>query len=253
MARKLYAGWVVVLGWVIANLLGVAAIGALILILPFLKSIPGVLVSSLIIGLPIGFAQWIALRRVAPISILWVLTISVGLILGLRFGPNLGGIWGFLDLDDESVLALALGPATIGLLVGLMQWLFLRGHFSKSLVWPLSSAIGLGLGTGLILATNLIDQSGIISIILVTVVYAITTGLAIAWLPASPASLRVIWLTPADSPFHLESGLRGEVVVNPLLDPPPKGWRKAFCPAQRYFRWEFGGCLPFIRSTPHSI
>jgi len=185
MARKLYAGWVVVLGWVIANLLGVAAIGAIILILPILKSIPGMLVSSLIIGLPIGFAQWIALRRVAPISILWVFTISAGLILGLRFGPILGGLWGFLD--DESVLALALGFATIGLLVGLMQWLFLRGHFSKSLVWPFSSAIGLGLGTGLVLATNLIDQSGIISIILVTVVYAITTGLVIAWLPASPS------------------------------------------------------------------
>ena len=91
MARKLYEVRGVILGWVIANFLGVAAIGVLILILPFLKSIPGMLVSSLIIGLPIGFAQWIALRRVAPISILWVLTISAGLILGLVVGPILAG------------------------------------------------------------------------------------------------------------------------------------------------------------------
>ena len=183
MARKLYEVRGVILGWIVANLLGVAAIGALSLI-PYLTSIPGRLVSSLIIGLPIGFAQWIALRRVAPISILWVLTISAGLLLGLVVSPILAGIfWGFLD--DESVLSLTAAYTTIGLLVGMAQWLFLRGHFTKSLVWLLSSAVGLGLGTGLVLVSNLIHQSGIISIILVVLVYAIATGLVMSWLPAS--------------------------------------------------------------------
>ena len=182
MARKLYEVRGVILGWIVANLLGVAAIGALSRI-PFLTSIRGMPVSSLIIGLPIGFAQWMALRRVAPISILWVLTISTGLLLGLVVSPILGGIWGFLE--DESVLSLTAAYTTIGLLVGLAQWLFLRGHFTKSLVWLLSSAVGLGLGTGLVLATNLIYQSGIVSIILVALVYAIATGLVISWLPAS--------------------------------------------------------------------
>jgi len=184
MARKLYEVGGVILGWIVANLLGVAAISALSLILPFLTSIPGMLVSSLIIGLPIGFAQWIALRRVAPISILWVLTISAGLLLGLVVSPILAGIfWGFLD--DESVLSLTAAYTIIGLLVGMAQWLFLRGHFAKSLVWPLSSAVGLGLGTGLVLVSNLIYQSGIVSIILVVLVYAIATGLVMSWLPAS--------------------------------------------------------------------
>jgi hypothetical protein len=185
MARKLYEVGRVILGWVIANLLGVAAVGALSLILPFLISIPGMLVSSLIIGLPIGFAQWIALRRVAAISILWVLTISAGLLLGLVVinSPIPSGIWGFLD--DESVLSLTAAYTTIGLLVGLAQWLFLRGHFTKSLVWLLSSAVGLGLGIGLVLASNLIDQSGLVSIILVVLVYTTATGLAISWMPVS--------------------------------------------------------------------
>ena len=184
MARKLFEVGGVILGWIVANLLGVAAIGALSLI-PFLTSIRGMLVSSLIIGLPIGFAQWIALRRVAPISILWVLTISAGLLLGLEVinSPIYGGIWGFLD--DESVLSLTAAYTSIGLLVGLAQWLFLRGHFTKSFVWLLSSAVGLGLGTGLVLVSNLINQSGIISIILVVLVYAIATGLVMSWLPAS--------------------------------------------------------------------
>ena len=184
MARKLYEVGGVILGWIVANLLGVAAIGALSLI-PFLTSIRGMLVSSLIIGLPIGLAQWIALRRVAAISILWVLTISAGLLLGLEVinSPIYGGIWGFLE--DESVLSLTAACTTIGLLVGLAQWLFLRGHFAKSLVWLLSSAVGLGLGSGLVLVSNLINQSGIISIILVVLVYAIATGLVMSWLPAS--------------------------------------------------------------------
>jgi hypothetical protein len=184
MVRRPYEAGGVILVWVIANSLGVATIGGLILIFPFLTSIPGMLVSSLIIGLPIGFAQWIALRRVAPISILWVLTISAGLLLGLVvINSPISGIWGFLE--DESVLSLAAAYTTIGLLIGLAQWLFLRGHFTRSLVWPLSSAVGLGLGIGLVLASNLIHQSGIISIILVFLVYAIATGLVISWLPAS--------------------------------------------------------------------
>ena len=182
MARKLYEVGGVILGWIVANLLGVAAIGALSRI-PFLTSIPGMLVSSLIIGLPIGLAQWIALRRVAPISVLWVLTISAGLLLGLVVSPILAGIWGFLD--DESVLSLTAACTTIAFFVGLSQWLLLRGHFTKSLVWLLSSAVGLGLGTGLVLVSNLINQSGLVSIILVALVYAIVTGLVISWLRAS--------------------------------------------------------------------
>ena len=184
MARKLYEVGRVILGWIVANLLGVAAIGVLVLILPFLTSIPGMLVSSLIIGLPIGLAQWIALRRVAPISILWALTISAGLLLGLVVvNSPISGIWGFLD--DESVLSLTADCTTIGLLIGLAQWLFLRGHFTRSLVWPLSSAGGLGLGIGVVLASDLINQSGVISIILVFLVYTIATGLVKSWLPAS--------------------------------------------------------------------
>lgn len=185
MTKKYYESGKVILGWIITNYLGVAAIWALIFILPFLTFIPGKLVSSLSIGLPIGFAQWIALRRVAPISILWVLTIPTGLILGLVV-INSPITVGFLDfLDDESIPSLTAACMTIGLLVGLAQWIFLWGHFTMSFIWPLSSAVGLGFGVLLVLATNLIDQSGLASIILVVLVYAVVTGLVISWLPVS--------------------------------------------------------------------
>lgn len=185
MTRKLYEARGVILGWIVANFLGVAAIGVLALI-PFLTSIPGRLVSSLLIGLPLGFAQWIALRRIAPISILWVLSISAALPIGLVVIPKIAGIWGFLD--DESVLSMTAFLATLGLIVGFVQWLVLRGHFAKSLVWLLSSAVGLGLGIGLVLASNLIDH-GLTSIIVVTLVYSVVTGLTISWMQASDTEI----------------------------------------------------------------
>jgi hypothetical protein len=173
----------IIFAWTVANFLGVAVVGLLSLF-PFLTSIRGKLVSSLLIGLPIGFAQWLALRRIAPISVLWVLTIPIGLVIGLLVvnSPILGGFLGFLD--DESVLALTMVTATFGLFVGLAQWLILRGHFEKSLVWVLSSTFGIGLGIGIVLVSNLIDH-GLVSIILVTIVYALVTGFAILWMPVS--------------------------------------------------------------------
>jgi hypothetical protein len=85
MTRKLNEAWVVVLSWLFANLLGIAAARALSVIPQLFTFNPGMLLSSLIIGLPIGFAQWIVLRRVAPISSLWILSISVALPIALAF------------------------------------------------------------------------------------------------------------------------------------------------------------------------
>lgn len=184
MTQKLYKAGRVILGWIIANLLGIAASSALALIFSSLMSVRGMLVSSLIIGVPIGFAQWIALRRIAPISMLWAITISLGLFLGLVVvNSPISGVCFFFE--DESVLSLTAAYMIIGLLIGLAQWLFLRGYFTRSLIWPLSSTAGLGLGFGLVLASNLIHQSGIISFILVFLVYTVVTGLAKLWLPIS--------------------------------------------------------------------
>jgi hypothetical protein len=184
MTQKLYKVGKIILGWIVVNALGVAAIAVVVSIFPFLTSIHGMLMSSLVIGLPIGFAQWIGLRRVAPISILWVLTASAGLVLGLVVvNSPIADIWGFLD--EESALSLTAAYTTIGLLIGLAQWLLLESHFTRALVWPLSSAVGLGLGCGLVLATDLVYQSEVVSIILVFLMYTIATGLTKAWLPAS--------------------------------------------------------------------
>jgi hypothetical protein len=167
--------------WIIANLLGFATLGALIFILPFLNSNYGIVAGALIIGLPIGLSQWIALRRLVPISILWVLTVAIGLLLSmlvLRAVP--GRTWEYVD--GESVVVLAAVYTAIGFMVGLIQWFLLRRQFPNSLVWLLGSSLGSGLGFGLVLASGLIYQSGIISSIIGGLVYASATGLALEWL-----------------------------------------------------------------------
>jgi hypothetical protein len=181
MAQNHLKAWNLWLGWIIANFLGVAIVGV-IRFTP-LTTIPGKFVSPLLIGLPISLAQWIALRRSVRISFLWVFTISTGLILGLMAGPVLGVILQFLD--DESVLLLTLLYMNIGLLIGLLQWLLLRPHFNRSLIWLLVSAAGIGVGIAVVLGTNLVDKFGIVSIILVSLVYAITTGTTLSWFSVS--------------------------------------------------------------------
>lgn len=180
MPRKISETAIVILGWFVANSLGVAAVAAVPLILPFLTSIRGFLFSSLVIGTLIGFAQWIALRRVASISWLWILTIPVALPVSL--GVINSGILGVLE--DESVLSLTATYTFTGFLVGLTQWLLLRTQFSNSFVWVIASSVGLGLGFGLALASDLIDQYGFFTAILVILVYSTATGLVLSLLPS---------------------------------------------------------------------
>ena len=106
----------------------------------------------------------------------------MGLLLLLKVSPILAGIPGFED--DESVLSLTTAFAANGLLLGLAQWAFLWRKFTRAWVWPLCSAAGLGLGLGLVLATGLVDRSGLVSFLLAAFIYAFATGLVIAWQPA---------------------------------------------------------------------
>jgi hypothetical protein len=170
--------------WVFANILGFIALAVTLFVFPTLMSISGIVVSALLISIPIGLAQWIVLRRILPTSILWIFTILIGLVgavLILRAIPD--GLWGLGD--DESLPVLTVGFIVMGFTIGLPQWLILRRQFSSSSIWLLGSSIGVGGGFGLVLATDLINQSEIIAYIVVILVYAIVTGLILLRLLAS--------------------------------------------------------------------
>jgi hypothetical protein len=167
--------------WIFANILGFGALGVSLLVFPSLRSIPGIIASTLIIAIPISLAQWIALRRILQTSILWVLTIPIGLLLAIliiRVIPV--GLWQVVD--DESIAGLTASGLVPGLTIGLPQWLILRRKLSRSSFWLLGSSIGVAASFWLILVTGLINQSGVMSFIVGALVYSFVTGLTLSGL-----------------------------------------------------------------------
>ena len=169
------------LSWIVGNLLGWIFISALLITLPILKSIPSFVAPLLILTIPFGLAQWLALRRFVPLTLLWVFTILIGWLLSyLIFAAIPESLWQIVD--DEATATLTFMLTVVGAAMGLPQWLILRRKLTKAVLWILGSSLGMGLGFGLVLATDLINQSEFISYTVVVLVYGIATGSTLSWL-----------------------------------------------------------------------
>jgi len=172
------------LTWLLANILGFGALGASALVFPAILGRSGFFTTAFFMAIPISLVQWIALRRILPTPVLWILTISIGILLAFLILEGIpDGFWQVLG-DDESIAALTAGYLVLGLAVGLPQWLILRRQLMRSSVWLLGSSMGASAGLWIILVTDLISQSGSISYIVVVLVYSIITGLTLAGLLA---------------------------------------------------------------------
>lgn len=167
--------------WVFANSIGFGTLGAMHLVFPPRMKFSGLIASTLIISLPISLAQWIALRHILQTSILWILTVPIGLLIAISINRVIpDGFWQVVD--DESIATLTTGYLVGGFAIGLLQWLILRRQLSRSSIWLLGSSIGSAAGAWLILVTYLINYSGIISYIIGVLVYSIVTGLTLSGL-----------------------------------------------------------------------
>ena len=171
------------LTWLFANMIGFGALGASYFVIPAKILMSGIVASTLIISIPISLAQWIALRRILDTSILWIITIPVGLALAIVTNKVIpDGLWQLVD--DESIAVLTAGYLFVGFSIGIPQWLILRRQLPRSSIWLLGSSIGAATGLWFILVTDLISQSGIISYIVGVLIYSIVTGLTLTGLLA---------------------------------------------------------------------
>lgn len=158
-------------------------LGIVALMIPYLGSAPGFFGSILVISIPISLAQWIALRRLFPISIFWVFSMPIFMLLTILFIREIPNeVWEIAD--DESPIVFTVGYLLFGIFIALPQWLLLRRHCSNSSIWLLGSSLGVGLGTGIVFATNMINKSPISAYIIAVLVYSISTGLTLSWLVA---------------------------------------------------------------------
>jgi len=167
--------------WSIANILGLSIPPLIMFLVPSLTAISGLLSTTLLISMPLSITQWAALRRTLPVSILWIFSIPASilvLVLIVREMPE--SYWGFVDL--ESLAALIAISFLIGLMIGLPQWLILRRKSAQSSIWLLGSALGLGLGASIVIATDLVNISGILAYIIAVLIYIIATGITLFWL-----------------------------------------------------------------------
>jgi len=148
MSDKQYprGAWSLLAGWTLASSLGwaagLAAGIALTLVtadLPWLDEDRFVVYAILIsLGLTLGAAQWVVLRRYLPQPGRWITATLIGhlLCLVLIVGGNLarlGGaeVWG-------NVLLVGL----FGTAIGTSQWWILRQHYRQAGLWVLATAAG---------------------------------------------------------------------------------------------------------------
>ncbi len=172
--------------WLMANIIGFGVLGIAILLFPDLM-VFGRFGSNLIITIPVSFAQWVVLKRMVSFSWLWIIAMPVGLTLAIFFLRAIPeSFWQVVD--DESIAVLVAVYLVVGFLIGLPQWLLLRRKFARASLWIPGTAFGLALGTGLVLVTDLIHQHGVVSYILVFLIYATVTGLFLSRLIAYPGS-----------------------------------------------------------------
>ena len=181
--------------WFFANILGFGILGASILAFPSMLGKAGFFITTFFLAIPISLAQWIALRRILQTSILWILTIPIGIPLSFLILEVIpAGLW--FDADDDSLVAMTGMLLVFGLMIGLLQWIILRRRLARAAIWLLGSMIGVAGSFWIVLATDLIDQSGIVSYILIALVYSSVTGLFLSGLLAYNNSSGIRLNTP---------------------------------------------------------
>ena len=167
--------------WFVANILGLTIPPLVLYLVPLFTAITGLLSSTLIISLPLSIAQWIALRRIMPVSVLWILSLPASILVVVmlireipeRFWP---------DADSEMLIVMVIFSIMVGLIIGLPQWLILRREHGNASIWLLGTVLGIALGAGVVLATDMVNLSGLLAFIFAVLVYVIVTGLSLTWL-----------------------------------------------------------------------
>jgi len=125
--------------WTLACMLG-EAIGLLVPVAIYqsraIHSVNVAVIHGVSIGVAVGSAQWILLRRRLDYSEWWVLLTTIGWVIGY-----IAAIF-----PKSSISAVALGTIYAPPAVSMMQWLVLKRSVSRAAWWILIVSIAGGLG-----------------------------------------------------------------------------------------------------------
>jgi hypothetical protein len=178
--------WIFWLQWVFANVLGLIAglmlgLSAFFIIFQpdnpvseseaFRSALPAAALAGIVIGIVIGTAQWLILRRyIRVIGWWWILTSTLG-----------WGIGGALGALVESVNA----GAIAGLIMGILQLSVLFRFGRKSIAWVAICIVAWALSESL-MSRAMLSEVWAIFVILAGVMAGALTGLTMMWVLNHP-------------------------------------------------------------------
>jgi hypothetical protein len=134
------------------------------------------------LGIAIGGAQWIVMRRYLPKSVRWITATVVGFLLCLVILVvfNLVGLGGTGIWDDLLLLAL------LGTAIGTSQWWVLRHQYHNAGMWVLVSAVGFLAFIWIILNPSSSLSDLVIRGTIIGTLAAMLSGAALVWLGRRP-------------------------------------------------------------------
>jgi len=139
---------------------------------------------GIVLGIGVGVLQWLVLRRRVSGAVWWVLASAAGGLgilqagfEGLSYSLSFGALLSFTGI-------VALG----GAVTGTLQWLVLRGQFSRAGWWVLASTVGWGLGGSVLGAFpwGVGDTDARVALVVTAAVLGAVTGGVLVWLLRQP-------------------------------------------------------------------
>lgn len=174
---KMQPSWNFWVLWVIATIVSFSISGIIFSTARGFIAFPGEAaantVANLLIGAIVGLAQWLVLRSVISRSEWWILTSSLGLLIGSFIAQP---------------FPLVIHGLVVGIVLGVAQWLVLRTDRPQAQagVWVVVQAVCyLGLWSIPVLADALIPR-----LILGSLLYGAITGGMLTWLLRQPPEVR---------------------------------------------------------------
>ena len=146
-----HVGWGFWLWWVLASTIGFPVGAAAAFIVSF--NVPGA-VGGAVGGAVVGILQWLVLRQQLSRTGWWVLASTVGIAVfgDVVWYSSTTVEWVITGGALSFTVAMSVGFAVGGAVVGILQWLVLRQHLSRAGWWVLASTVGFPVGAAVYVA-----------------------------------------------------------------------------------------------------
>ena len=142
---------------------------------------------GVVVGVTVaGVLQWLVLRQRMARAAWWIVA---SLVSGIVAGGVIYGVGGDAGFSAEVARDLDVGwvveAGLYGVVLGMLQWLVLRGQVALSGLWVLASTVGWIVGDPV--CSSLMDF-GALSWVVFGAVYSAITGIVLVWLLRQPAT-----------------------------------------------------------------